>query len=779
MKCAFDPLEFVERLTRKTIFLGKEAQSKGIQAINHGNSNDISRNSQTTFDCAPFAAVFDVTMANLLKMAGKMDEKIVDLERETRNSEEKHKNRLKKFGEDFDSIFRQFQELDGRISKVGSGAVTIGDRLETDDIQRERALDGKELVEYLIEFNGDRSELEGNVPKKLLDYFISYESSVDRYRRKKNALKKDERNAIEDAKGRKLLRVSDLQSKEKIHLYQKAMIAKLLYNVALELDSDKMTKSKARIEIVHRELEKILVNQFASANKDGNYDDMREASLILFDFNGGDSCVAEYILKFKKPPPTLIKNDLELATRINSVEEASAEDDSRLEDFFQSITKICHNEHKETNRMFNNPAVVMSQLIHEIFEERIKRFLGIILRNDEKIQLLLYLKTLCKAYELTLKLLDSFKGFGLAPEQLASQTLIDSLFNEYRDNYIDKEVQSLNEIYQTELNGILNEQNESKKAGEVLSTTLISLETARVDFIGVSEEAVQRCLLLSHKQEVPNNLGRVFNTLITHLVKNYVNGALDQAVANIPVAKIKNPYTKQVAFIEDFFSMIYFVNQIVIFVQKHFHVDMFRHISVSANDLTNCENKKNNALSKLEDKIEEGMIKSLSALSNVMKIILSGQKQTDYKLRDDDTTLFPNGRSQTCSDMVQFIKARATMFNNYLDGKNVELILEEFGMRAYECLFAHYKTMKISQGTGGFRLLQDLTAYRECANIFGEEVKENFDVLKEISKVHNIDLESLKVLFTDTLLSKLSKSDVTEFISQRTDFRANWVGKYI
>jgi hypothetical protein len=74
-----------------------------------------------------------------------------------------------------------------------------------------------------------------------------------------------------------------------------------------------------------------------------------------------------------------------------------------------------------------------------------------------------------------------------------------------------------------------------------------------------------------------------------------------------------------------------------------------------------------------------------------------------------------------------------------------------------------------------------LTAYHECAKLFqNEEVLEKFDILRELSKVHNIENpENLKVLFTDTLLSKLDRAFVIDFIKKRTDFKSNWIGKYI
>lgn len=100
-----------------------------------------------------------------------------------------------------------------------------------------------------------------------------------------------------------------------------------------------------------------------------------------------------------------------------------------------------------------------------------------------------------------------------------------------------------------------------------------------------------------------------------------------RAVANLPDARIRAPYAKPITFVDDFFRTILSVNQIALSVQQHFHGNIvsflsrhyggltwlqLRHASASANDLTHCENKKNGALLRLEEKIDEGVLKSLT-----------------------------------------------------------------------------------------------------------------------------------------------------------------------
>jgi len=300
-----------------------------------------------------------------------------------------------------------------------------------------------------------------------------------------------------------------------------------------------------------------------------------------------------------------------------------------------------------------------------------------------------------------------------------------------------------------------------------------------LNFAHAGEESVLRCVLLSYKAEVPQNLSKIFRVLTKYLCREYVGKRLEKAVLMLPVACI-NSYAKTVQVIEKFFDMIYFVNQIVVMVQKHFFVHLLPHMTQSANELTACENEKNRHFFQLEEKIAEGLGKSISALTSAFELIISKQSTADFNIRNDAKAEFNVQVTQTCIDAINFIKQMKSIFEKNLDGKNVDSVLAEFGNRICSVLLEHFKKFRVSQGMGGFRFLQDLTAYRDCAHSFNNKhTLERFEILKEIATVHHVAPENLKVLFTDTKLAKLSKSTVIDFIKQRSDFRAWWVGKYI
>ncbi|PRP87918.1 exocyst complex subunit 5 [Planoprotostelium fungivorum] len=788
---SFQQDEFIERITRKTIFLEKEARKK--EAQNHTNT-------PMAFRCQVFVDAFRQTLDSLYVMAQETDDNILTLESETKVAQDRYKSKLKEFGDQFEDIFKQFKDLDGRITKVGSGAVTIGDRLETgellsidipksmpspfkrsflagdtqfdaDDVQRERALDAKELTEYLVWLNSEDPELDKNA--KLLDMFLQYNSSVDKYRKKKNAVKKHHRRQLLTGSTKSLDANSTMGQ-----LYEKAIMSKKLMNVITDLDSDKMDRSKKRVVVVYHSLERKLVSDFADARKDSDYNRIRQLSLILFDFNGGESCIAQYIARYKTLHPNIVNHDASLATRLKpeATDLETTAIDSRLNEFFEKMRDICREEGQMIYKVFDNPNVVMSQFINALFGVRIKSFLRQLLGHDKEVRLSLYMKTLYQSYVEVLSLLEGFADFKLGPELLEQEGIINMLFSEDQQNYAKHEETSLKGIYKAELEeaqGPLRRQNNV----EVLGTSMISAFTAKTDFISVGSQAVKRCLILSHKQDIPSNLCMVFNILIDFLIGKYVTDALVKAVNNIP-DRIRTPYDKQLAFIDDFFLMILTVNQIVLSTQEHFHVDVSRHIAASANDLSQCESRKNIALFRLEEKIDEGMTK---ALNDILSKFESPAIFLDYyRLRDDDSSLFSGNSSATCASLIQFMRGRCEAITQTLDGKNMDLLLEEFGRCMFQVLWAHYKQIKVSQGAGGLRLLQDLVAYRESAKMFrSEHIGEAFDLLREITKVHNVPPEQLKVVISDTILASVEKNEILSFVQQRSDYKAFWIGKYV
>jgi hypothetical protein len=58
-------------------------------------------------------------------------------------------------------------------------------------------------------------------------------------------------------------------------------------------------------------------------------------------------------------------------------------------------------------------------------------------------------------------------------------------------------------------------------------------------------------------------------------------------------------------------------------------------------------------------------------------------------------------------------------------------------------------------------------------------LNEHFAILKDIANIYLVPAENLRALVEESSLSKLSPAEVYDFIKLRSDFKANWMGKYV
>jgi hypothetical protein len=225
------------------------------------------------------------------------------------------------------------------------------------------------------------------------------------------------------------------------------------------------------------------------------------------------------------------------------------------------------------------------------------------------------------------------------------------------------------------------------------NVTLLSTEMV-LSCLHYSEDAVKRCILLSNKVDVARNLGKLFRVLLDIVGERYVERRLDGALNIMPMACFGS-YSKTIELVEKYIRMVHCVNQIVILIQKHYHVDILPNISISANDMSYCERIKNSLLSRLEAKVELGLEKSLSSLGSAMELILTTQqKKADYFFKDDSRSSYNHKITKGCSEAIAFAKKIKELFEKNLDGNNLKNVLEELGNRFYRVLLDHLKKFK-------------------------------------------------------------------------------------
>jgi len=425
-----------------------------------------------------------------------------------------------------------------------------------------------------------------------------------------------------------------------------------LNEICQELDSDRLQRVKFNIAAICAALEERVLDEFKNATKLRDLHKMKAFAAILFEANCGNRCVSAYLDRHLHPDPDDLYKDVELAKRPSNTISSTMDDserpaDERLVNFFEKINRLLNEEFSVVSNVFLHPVIVMSQLVQLFFNNRLFAFVTCILDNDISISIWLYMRTFQTLYTFTLKLIETCrKAFQLV--EIKWDSLMDRLFSLHKHNYIEKELESLSYIFRSELQhqkDLQDKEISNASSGDIASRkgkeTLISLEMS-LNVIHAVEEAIQRCILLSYKADIPQNLTKLLRILMRFLFREYISIQLDRAVQALPIT-CAGAFAKTFEIIENFFGTIFVANHIVVFTQKLFYVHIAPRLSTSANEFTSCENEKNKQLAKLEEKIEEGIRKSLSALVSAIEIILSNQSKKDFKLKNEARTQSING----------------------------------------------------------------------------------------------------------------------------------------
>jgi hypothetical protein len=252
---------------------------------------------------------------SLQKLKEKVDKRIEGLQEETREQEAKHKAKLQQLHERFDLNFRHFKEIDKRVSRVGSAAATIGNRLEAVDSQRERGLQCKQLFDTFLELNhtnnnpdqndDDDEDKASNItgpinnsnqaqkgrlfsdPGRLLSIFLEYDMDMSKYRIPKNNMKKNNNNN-NNHNTQTQTTVAVFKSVKYEQLYEKVLLCKQLYSMSQELDVDRLQMAKHSIILISKELEKKILQHFETALHQNDYQTMKVHCTNGYPEDGGD-----------------------------------------------------------------------------------------------------------------------------------------------------------------------------------------------------------------------------------------------------------------------------------------------------------------------------------------------------------------------------------------------------------------------------------------------------------------------------------------------------------
>jgi hypothetical protein len=664
------------------------------------------------------------------------------------------------------------ESLDGRMVRVGSLAVRVGERLHAYDVQARAA----ERLRVMLE--------------SLRDFMAGFPPSTEAF-----------------------LDVTRVREKAEVLAYLRAAVGEL-----------RMDRTATAADVIAREcdrLEQQVLRRLEEALDAHAVAELRAVTALLFRFNGGDSAVQSFLARVPMfSDPQSLRSDEFLAAlpasssavrpgalgaagsddaAAGASTAAGAEDSKdvgavrcdRIAQFFRAVAGGFAEEAALIDQVFPNADVVRRQLIHRIFGDRVALFLSRALRLPRRSAagsspLLLHLRSLAAAYDACGELVRSF-----APrpaEELTAQALMEPLFRGLRDSYPALETECLARFYDEEIHDLIEEYGGTVGV-EVAEAVLGDVESMLV-LLHANEDALRRASLLCDEQMLPHTTSRIYLELLGalggQLLQPLLQGCLVELTKTLRyqtsgvVGAVARELSSTASDGSRVLRVVHACTGLVARVERHFHSLVLRNLphTLRLNRVLVARTRS------WVRGIEQRISAALDAVLNIERAKLAAslathQKKSDYRLADTALSEIDQV-TDACGRVILLVQDFALLCADTLDEANCARYLDEFGAVLAAVLYAHYKKQPIGPGMGALRLQRDLKQYLELAEaiVSNQSVLLRFQLLVELASIHMLAPQQLRSFFEERGLYRLKRSELLDFLKQRPDFKPAWETQY-
>ncbi|KAG0344603.1 Exocyst complex component 5 [Podila humilis] len=762
-------------------FQGTFSSKTFIEKLSSGIIATRIMENSNTFDPKPFIRTFESSLEELEKLASKMQKHTSELERETQKEELAFKKQVKELGGGFDDVQASLESLDSRISDVGSTAIRIGEKLETADKQRARAVLSKQLMEYFMQFN------EGRCP--------TLES---------------------------LMTQQGLEGQ-----IEAARILRQLAILAKEVDLPDTQVAREGIEKFREQFETDMLSSFDKAYRHADPKVMAHCAKALLEFNGGHSCVQIYVnqhdffmqnSKVSEPTPYDSPNQEDLTNPIAAIPPI----DAGLIKLYDGIRTTVEQEADIISMVFPNPAAVFQVFIQRVFGQSIQSFIETLLERAQAKSTLAYLRTLSSIHEHTVLLVSDLKkcedtlkvgvnsnvkGSNVSvttqPLSLTLDRCLDDLFVPFLEGprYLKKEVDSLCETYdsmlakftayqlqrrggnnkfKTIITRAFNQITDSSSNKTIAPAAQENFATVKnpekyqnmqvtdddgalsvdlvVKLLKIHAESVVRSLNLLPVSGRPKNTAVLFQVLTDYIGMRYIDAALDSALEDLSSLDPKFPPDLRPM------KRVKLVNGILPLTVPSPQV--YRDTVI----------QKNKLMASVESKANATIQKEIDVILVWLETCLGRQRRTDFKPKDDEVDL-TGLATKPCIDCCEFLRRMYETIRKCFDGKNIEMFCTEVGVTFYGMLLDHFKKFSISP-VGGVLLTKDIAKYQESVKAWNiPSLNERFEMLRQLGNVFLVKPEILPSVLNEGYLAKVDFKSLYPYLQMRVDFKTSKIDK--
>lgn len=256
-------------------------------------------------------------------------------------------------------------------------------------------------------------------------------------------------------------------------------------------------------------------------------------------------------------------------------------------------------------------------------------------------------------------------------------------------------------------------------------------------------EGVGRGLELANGHETPRDVRELLGLLISSMGEVYLETALDALIDTTTTLESSNKTEPDFSFLTDLRSAISILHLLLATIQT-----LLLPLSASNRTIRRDLEKQTAAfVDRMESKIDTVLQKTIDATLAWTSRLLSQQKKTDFRPRDDATLQLDQLQTTTCLSIYNFLTKLSSRAETALGagGKVMENFALEIAVGVRALLLNHFKTFTVSL-TGGLVVSKDVAKYTEMLRAWKlpPTFKESLDILTEIANLFVINPDALK-----------------------------------
>ncbi|KAK3691641.1 Exocyst complex component 5 [Vermiconidia calcicola] len=287
-------------------------------------------------------------------------------------------------------------------------------------------------------------------------------------------------------------------------------------------------------------------------------------------------------------------------------------------------------------------------------------------------------------------------------------------------------------------------------------------------------EGVGRGLeLAGGANETPREVRELLQLLIANMGEIYLETALDAMNDAASAAESNTRSEPDLNYIADLRNAISILHLMLTTI----HLLLLPLASSNLTIRRDLEKQTTTFIERMESKINTILTKTIDTALAWTSRLLSQQKKTDFRPKDDASLQLDSLNTSTCQNIYTFLsrlhaRARTALYGPVLESFSLELAI---GVRTL--LLTHFKSYQVSL-TGGLIVSKDITRYIELFKAWDLPVsfEPSLEVLTEIASIFVIGPEALRDRLRNVglaaaggALASVEKTDLRPYVLRRED----------